>query len=260
MSTLENSMTIDFLGSSACSFDPGDDTVHYLINDTILVDTGWFVASHLRKRGVRASSLRGILFTHLHHDHYLGLPGLLFSIYSEAAHSSASIYGPQDDTREVVERTERLLQKERFFVESLTPTVVELPERGEFLIDGMRVQYMPALHPVDARSYLFTAPDGKRIGITGDTAYNEAGAEFFADCDLLVHEASYGPRSTTNTDNKALHSGALDAARVAEEARAKQLILVHGKAADRAESIEAARTIYKGAISWPEPGQRTTLS
>lgn len=253
-------MTIDFLGSSSCSFDPGDDTVHYLINETILVDTGWFVASHLRKLGASPSSLQAIIFTHLHHDHYLGFPGLLFSIYSAAERSSAGIYGPQGDIREVVERTEQLLQKDRFFTNSVTPTVTELPERGEFVVDGIEVRFIPALHPVDARSYLFTAPDGRRIGITGDTAYNEAGAEFFADCDLLVHEASYGPRSTINIDNKALHSGALDAARVAEEAGAKQLILVHGKAADRAASIEAARTIYKGAVSWPEPGQRTTLS
>jgi ribonuclease Z len=253
-------MTIRFLGTSSCRFDAGDDTVHYLVDDSILVDTGWFVSAHLRSLGVGPGSLRGVVFTHLHHDHYLGLPGLIFSLYSDPAAPRPTIYGPQADVRSVVSRAEELLQKSRFFAESVTPPVVELPERGEFVLGDVTVRYMSALHPVDARSYLFIGADGKRLGITGDTAYNPAGAEFFAGCDLLVHEASFGPREVTASNNRALHSSAMDAARVARDAGVGQLILVHGAAADRSASIDAASSIYKGAISWPEPGQKTTLS
>jgi ribonuclease Z len=252
-------MTLTFLGTSACRFDDGDDTVHYLINDSILIDTGWFATANLKGVGVDPLSVKHLLFTHLHHDHYLGLPGFLFYLKCYKASGSTTIYGPAADVRRVVGLAEGLLQRDRFYSDTPEAPVVELPDQGSMEIDDITISYITAPHPVDARSYLFEAEGCGRIGISGDTTYNPALSELFKDCDLIIHEASLGACTADSRDNPALHAGAVDAARIAETAGAKRLVLVHGSREGRDASLEAARSHFTGDVSWPEPGLQITI-
>ena len=87
---------------------------------------------------------------------------------------------------------------------------------------------------------------GKVLAMSGDTAYGPALAPFFAGCDLLIHEFSGGLTDMTGLPTK--HSSALDAAKVARDAGAKRLAMVHGPLHLREECIAAAGEIYGGAI------------
>lgn len=67
---------------------------------------------------------------------------------------------------------------------------------------------------------------GRKVGISGDTRPTQALIDFFRDCDVLVFESTYGEdKKQKAVDNS--HSTALEAAQVAEEARAKKLFLTH---------------------------------
>lgn len=256
----EEPLTITFLGTSSCRFDRHDDTVHYVINESMMVDTGWFAVSNLTRLGIDPLAIKHLLFTHLHHDHYLGLPGFLFHLKCHRAWENTTVYGPAGDVQLVVALAEQLLQKDRFYPETPTVPVVELPEEGSLEMDGLTVAWVKAIHPVSARSYLFTDADGATIGITGDTAYNDRLVDFYRDCDLLIHEASLGAASADPGTNTALHSGAIDAALIAERAGARRLMLVHGSRSFHEAAAQAAREVYHGDVIWPEPGQKETIS
>jgi len=79
--------------------------------------------------------------------------------------------------------------------------------------------------------------------------------DFFRGCRVLIHEASLGAKSAASVSNNALHSGAPDAARLANAAAIEKLVLVHGARSTRKTSIEAARANFDGEVVWPEPGE-----
>lgn len=248
-------MRITFLGTSACSFDSGDDTVHYLINDELLVDAGWAVVPNLRRHGYDPLTIRYLLFTHFHHDHYMGLAGLLFDLLSRKASGSITVYGPESDNELVVNRTLSFLQKERFYPTAPGVETVSLPQSGRIHLGDLTVLFGRANHPVDARSYVIEDSDGHRVGISGDTAPQSGMDEFFRGCRVLIHEASLGAASASSVPNEALHSGAPDAARLASAAAVEKLVLVHGARSTRKAARQAAQAHFGGEVTWPEPGE-----
>jgi ribonuclease BN (tRNA processing enzyme) len=73
-----NGTRVTFLGATSAVPDAGCDTASFVINDRILVDTGWSVVGNLRNLGIDPNQIDTLIFTHMHHDHYLSLPSLLF--------------------------------------------------------------------------------------------------------------------------------------------------------------------------------------
>src|SRR5262245_34758140 len=77
-----------------------------------------------------------LLVTHFHHDHYLGLPHLLFYRAMARARQQPApplrIVGPPEDLEKIVERTHAFLQAERF--PEVWPQIVLMPiQPGERL-------------------------------------------------------------------------------------------------------------------------------
>lgn len=72
------------------------------------------------------------------------------------------------------------------------------------------------IQPMPPRSYAYCS----------DTKYKESTAEYVRDVDLLYHEATF-PHSMKARARETYHSTALQAAKVAKEAGAKQLIIGH---------------------------------
>ena len=92
-----------------------------------------------------------------------------------------------------------------------------------------------------------------------DTAYHPPLARHAAGVDLLVHEASCGAVSMDPLTQSG-HSGAIDAARIAEQAACKRLCLVHcsQQGADREKTLQAAREIFPHT-HMPGPGEVVEL-
>ena len=64
-------------GSSDWCPTPGNDGSCYLLDDRILIDTGWRGVTHLIDDEVDPLQAPTMLFTHLHPDHRLALPQLI---------------------------------------------------------------------------------------------------------------------------------------------------------------------------------------
>ncbi len=251
-----------FLGVDSVTPGVGDDTASMLLNRTTLIDTGWSAALRMQAHGVAPTDLSWVLFTHLHHDHYLGLPQILFHRWMIQRRTDdrrpLHLAGPAEDLALVVQLAKDLLQSERF---DHHPNLELRPlHPGEALTtDQFDITTCSTIHPVPGLCYRITdRATGATIGLTGDTAYHEPIIEHVRGVDLLVHEASHGPTSMQGTANSYGHSGALDAAEVAKRAGVKRLALVHAPLAARAKSVAVARDIFPN-VFWPAPGQTVTI-
>jgi len=252
---MPNSTFITVLGSSGCKYDYGNDTASYLINNKIILDTGWNLVENLLDLGLNPADFKTILFTHFHHDHYLALPQFLFYYLNEGKSlSELTLIGPED-LNMTVNLAMNFLQVSRFYENAGYPKCTEI-KSGENIIleqEQLFIESSKSLHPVDGRYYKITDINTKiKIGFSGDTAYNPDENVFFDNCDLLIHECSLGGKHTG--DNSYLHADAETAATVAFNANAKKLALTHYPEKRRAECLTAAKNKFNGEILTPVKG------
>lgn len=251
-----------FLGTSGCVPDIGNDTSSMIVNRKYLFDTGWSVIANLRQIGIEPAGISHLFFTHLHHDHYLSLPSMLFYYLCKSKPlNQLKIIGPQLDVERVVRLAYDYLQVDRFYTNAGYPTIIPLNPGDSYRDDAVEFTTCSTLHPVQGLCYRMTDHrTGKVVSITGDTACHPPLVEHVRSSHLLIHEASLGPVSAESEKNKQyLHSGAKDAGRVAMEADVDKLFLVHGTVAKAEECVAAAAKYFNKEIVWPETGFRYVL-
>lgn len=254
---------VTFLATSTAVPEPEHDTANFVINGNILVDVGWNATLRMQQFGFDPLALEYLIFTHCHHDHYLSLPALLFYRMMLGRRRGGdlkplTIIGPEADVARVVDLALQFLQADRFQLDSSLSVSALVP--GESLeLPGFRLDTVQTIHPVQGLCYRFTdLQTGARFCFTGDTAFNPVIAEHARGCPVLIHEASWGPEAADPHNNPALHSGAPEAARVAQMAGVDQLYMVHSSAAQILASLEAARAIFP-AVHWPADGETIVI-
>ena len=251
---------VTFLGTDAVTPACGGDTASFVINRRYLVDTGWYGALKMRCYGLDPMELEYLFLTHCHHDHYLGLPHLLFYLAMNRAErpdrAPLKIVGPQEDLVPVVRLAQQFLQMERFAPVRYEPECIPLAPGETWDADDFTLAACASLHPVPGLCYRFTDKrTGQVVAFTGDTAYDPTIVRHVQAASLLIHEASYGASpAPPGNNNTSLHSGAPDAARVAREAGAGRLALVHCPRPKQQAALEAAQALFPNTL-WPADGE-----
>ena len=238
-------MIAEFLSVGSClpENDQGD-TVSLLVEGKIMVDTGWFALRNLMRAKVQPQDVRALFFTHMHQDHYLGLPQLLFYLMN-AGHGfdHLKIYGPEG-VEDVVAQALTFGGYERHYSHFARPEVHVMQEGEVISVDGVEVRCVESHHAIEGRSYRFTDPaTGGSFAYSGDTAPYDGFGEFAKGCKVVIHEASFDVRETP-ADNPYCHSSCTDAARMAVLAGAETLYMVHTGEKTREATIEKAKTIF----------------
>lgn len=248
---------IQFLGTSAAVPDTGDDTASFVINDCYLVDMGWSVVHNLRVNGINPLDIQYVFFTHLHHDHYLSLPSLLYYWWMHGQPlQKLKIIGPQDDIERVVDLALQFLQAGLFFGKQCIPTVIPLRPGQVYESEMFRLETHDTIHPVQGLCYRFEDQRTHKVfSFTGDTAYHPRLANHIRGSELLIHDASLGPIAADPSDNSTMHSGAIDAARLANDAGVKRLVLIHGMRSTAQACVTMASQVFSGSVLWPEVGE-----
>ncbi|MCL1859427.1 MAG: MBL fold metallo-hydrolase [Oscillospiraceae bacterium] len=252
---MPDSTFITVLGSSGCRYDYGNDTASYLINNKIIVDTGWNLVENILDLNLNPADFKTILFTHLHHDHYLALPQFLFYYLNEGRSLNELTFIGPGELNIILNLAMNFLQISRFYGNAGCPKCIEIKPGENITLDSLNlyIESHKSIHPVDGRYYNVTDMlTHKKTGFSGDTAYNPDETEFFKNCDLLIHECSLGGRHTG--ENMYLHSDAEEAAAVAAGAGVKALALVHYPAKIRTECFNAAKNKFDGQILMPVKG------
>ncbi len=249
--------------------------------ERILVDCGEGTQRQLI-RSVGLVELTDVFITHLHLDHWLGLPGLLKSLdlrdrtrplqvhgppgIREALASMRGVVGrlgfplevvelaPEDAVRrgeleiQPVNVRHRTLAYGYVFIEDDRPGRfdAELATRlgVQFGPDFGRLQRGQVVNGVRPEQVIGDARPGRKVVVSGDTAPCETLALAAHGADLLIHEATFAEEEHERARLTG-HSTAAQAARVALEADVRLLALTHISARYAGRQLrEEARAIF----------------
>jgi ribonuclease Z len=231
--------------------------------ERILIDCGEGTQRQL-VRSVGLADLTDVFLTHLHADHWLGLPGMLKSFELRDREKPLTVHGPPG-TSALLERMRPVYGRPRYglTIRDLEPG--EAVRRDDFEIVPISVRHRTSAFGYalveDARPGRFdaelaerlgvtpgpdfgrlqrgevvdgVAPDqvvgatrpGRRVVITGDTAPTDAVVIAAHRADLLVHEATFAHEDADRAAATG-HSTARQAAQVAADAEVRLLALTH---------------------------------
>jgi phosphoribosyl 1,2-cyclic phosphodiesterase len=210
------------------------------VDDIFILDGGTGLRELGRAlRGVEGPIRGYLLFTHFHWDHIQGLP---FFEPAYAAGNTFTLVGPAQPTAGLVQTLGGQMASVYFPV-GLEQFGAHLSfqeiDEGTILLGGVQFDTLSSLHPGRALVYRL-CHEGKRVIYSTDNelplgwkASGGAAAHeverfirFFADADLLIHDAQYTPEEHELRRGWG-HSAWTDALDLAIAAGVKQLILFH---------------------------------
>jgi ribonuclease Z len=241
----------DFQRASAC-------TMIAAGKDLYVVDSGPDSTRNLIAWRVPLAQVKGVLLTHFHSDHIGELGELRLQTWVAGRRAPLKVYGPPG-VEDVVAGFNRAYSHdadyrtahhgEKFLPrEDVDMVAVPVPMSGAtapvFDANGLKVTAIRVDHgPVKpAYGYRFDY-DGRSITVSGDTAYYPPLAKAALGSDVLVHEgqslamiailgkvmtAAGRPRvAKIMHDIRTYHSTPVEAARIANMAQAKLLLITH---------------------------------
>jgi len=231
--------------------------------ERILIDCGEGTQRQL-VRSVGLTDLTDVFLTHLHADHWLGLPGMLKSFELRDRERPLTVHGPPG-TSALLERLRPVYGRPRYglTIRDLEPG--EVIRRGDLEIVPVSVRHRttafgyalaedvrPGRFDAELATRLGVAPGpdfgrlqrgetvdgvapeqvvgeprrGRKVVVTGDTAPTDAVVVAAHRADVLVHEATFAHEDADRAAATG-HSTARQAAQVAADAEVRMLALTH---------------------------------
>lgn len=224
-------------------------------------------AAHMAGEAALAQpNLSRVLITHLHSDHTLGLPDIMYSPWTLDRTDPIQIWGPPGikamvqgiETAYAQDRTNRLSGAEPANNQGWQSVAHESQGGVIHQTNDVTIEAIPVCHgDWDlAFGYKFIH-SGKSVVISGDTTYCPALEAAASGADLLIHEAydsaALAKRKPEwiNYHSKA-HTAAEDVGTLASNARVKKLVLYHQLpfSGSKDAMMKQARSTFSGAIVW----------
>jgi ribonuclease BN (tRNA processing enzyme) len=261
------------LGTGTPNAEPGryGSALAIVVNGTpYLVDAGAGVVhranqAHLNGiAGLAPRELATVFLTHLHTDHTVGLPDLIFTPWVLEREQPLRVFGPEGTEEMLGHLTQAYRRDVEVRLQGLEPAnttghQVEAHDMEPGLVyrDGnIMVTAFLVSHGDwgQAFGFRFQTPD-RTIVISGDTAPTDAVAEQCSGCDILIHEvysqAGWEGRAPVwQGYHRASHTSAPDLGRLASRARPKLLILTHQLlwGATPEELLDEVQSTFSGPV------------
>jgi len=278
---LDGSTKVIMLGTGTPRPDPNRSgpATAIVVNDTpYLIDFGTGVirrATAAHEKGVTALGCGGVniktaFLTHMHSDHTIGYPDLIFTPWVMGRQEPLEVYGPKG----IKAMTENILKAWQVDIDGRTNglnrhnstgykvNAHEIAPGVVYKDRNVTVTAFPARHEemVDSFSYRFDTSD-RAIVISGDTTPTRALIEHSRGCDILIHEAysmaSYQKVSPRSQEfRRCHHTSSIELAEIANTVKPGLLIIYHrsnsgggSSSADQEEVLlEEVKREYKGHV------------
>ena len=193
-------MKLTLLGTGTPIADParrGPSQVIEVGDELVLVDAGSGVVHRLLEAGYPRPAVRRIALTHLHSDHIVGLPDLLWTGWIQEWWQEPPVIAGPPGTHSLVHGLAEAMvydirvrnRADRYGRDWQQPKVEEIEEGWSVEGDGWRLSGFRVDHePVDqAFSYRLDSQAGS-VMLSGDTRPSENLIRHAQGADLLVHE------------------------------------------------------------------------
>jgi len=214
-------------------------------------------------RGIKAlepTRLRVAFVTHLHSDHTVGYPDLIFTPWTVGRRVPLEVYGPTG----LKAMTEHILEAYRVDIETRTnPDGNQRTFPGGYKVnaheiktgvvykdENVTVSAFATKHAMESYGYRFDTSD-RSIVISGDTNPTEATIEACHGCDVLIHEAHTPAWLATRPESfqkfaAKYHTTTLELAELARQAKPRLLILYHYSSLSPEELFDDMLAHYPG--------------
>jgi ribonuclease BN (tRNA processing enzyme) len=256
---LGDRLRLTVLGCSTAAPHPATPTAGYLVewgSTAVLLDLGQGVVRNLQKV-LDPHALAGVVIGHMHADHYLDIVGLRYLYpWGTAAPDPLPIHLPPGGRDRLDALSRAVSERDGFFDAAFV--AAEYDPDQPLTIGPLTLRLVRGRHYVPAWGVVVEAPDGARLGYTGDTGPSATVEAAFADVDLLLVESAL--TSTSFDDEERGHLTPEEALDLARAARARSTMLVH-YGPGRRDELEAlcaasglqARPAVDGAVVTVRP-------
>jgi ribonuclease BN (tRNA processing enzyme) len=158
----------------------------------MLLDCGATSLTALKRCGLDPGEVGAVLVSHLHGDHFGGLPFLVLDGQFSGRVDPLTVIGPPGTGSRLHAAMECMFPGSSAARRRFEVRVTELAPDSTVQAAGLAVAAWPADHPSGAPALcLRLSVAGKVIGYTGDTAWTGALTQIAAEADLLIAEAYY---------------------------------------------------------------------
>lgn len=204
--------------------------------------------------------LRVAFVTHLHSDHTVGYPDLIFTPWTIGRRVPLEVYGPKG----IKAMTDHILEAYRVDIETRTNPDgnqrefpnghgVNAHEIGPGVVykdSNVTVTAFRTKHAMESYGYRFDTPD-RSIVISGDTNPTQATINACRGCDVLIHEAHTPGWLATRPEtfqrfSAKYHTTTTELAELAAKAKPRLLILYHYASLSPEELVAEMRARYSG--------------
>lgn len=249
--TLTQSTKVVLIGTGTPGINPdrsGPCTAIVVNNMAYLVDMGPGLVRRAKAASLannlpalEPTNFRVVFVTHLHSDHTVGYPDLIFTPWTMGRKFPLEVYGPKG----IKSMTEHLLEAYRTDIETRTNehgNQREFPQGHQvnaheikagvvYKDENVTVTAFATKHAMESYGYKFETKD-RTVVISGDTNPTEATIEACNNCDVLIHEvhteAWLATRPLMFQNFAALyHTTTPQLAALSKRAKPKLLILYH---------------------------------
>lgn len=188
----------------------------------VLIDCGTTALIGMKRAGIDPRSVGCVLLSHLHGDHFGGVPFLILDGQFGGRASPLVVAGPQGTRERVTAAMEILFPGSSRAARRFTTDLVELAPGPPTMIGPLTVAGFPVEHASGAPAYALRVQwAGRTVVYSGDTEWCEGLVEAARGADLFVCEAyTFDRRIRYHLDHATL-AGNL------ERIRARRVILTH---------------------------------
>jgi ribonuclease BN (tRNA processing enzyme) len=200
----------------------------------VLLDCGATSLSALRRSGLDPGEIAAVFVSHLHGDHFGGLPFLILNAQFAGRTRPLTVIGPPGIAGRLHALMECMFPGSSAAARRFPVDTVELRPGAAVTVAGVRAAAWQADHPSGGPALALRLTLGGRvIGYTGDTAWTDVLIEVAAGADLLIAEAYYRDK------NVPFHLRHADLAAHRGELASRRIVLTH-MSADMLEHLDQA--------------------
>lgn len=228
-----------------------------------IIDFGTGVVRRAVQAGFDITKLTRAFLTHLHSDHTIGYPDLIFTPGVAGRMEPLEVYGPHGLTNMTnhimaayeADVNERVSGLEPAEMSSYIVNTHEIAEGRIYQDNRIEVEAFRVNHgSLEAYGFRFVTPDRTYV-ISGDTSPSQNLIEVAKGCDVLIHEvySAVGLENRPEAWQKyhsAVHTSSYELAGIANQVKPGLLIMYHQLLWGRTETdlLSEVSDLYSGKI------------